>query len=249
MSAANPFLSAAHAEAYDLARPVSAAPDAAHGRLPRDLARRREGRGRRAARPQPRAKSRSTACTTCRASSRSCVAVPPRQRRRRLRAGSGLIAIVEKGKIAGWNVTIGGGMGMTHGETKTFPRTGRHAGLLHARAGGRRGREGRHRAARLGQPRADASARASSTPSRMRGLDAFRAEVERRLGYKLGAAAALHASTSDGGDPESAGKQRRRQKVAPDAVHRERPRQGQPGHRAAHGAARDCRVPAASISC
>ena len=36
----------------------------------------------------------------------------------------GFIAILDKGKIAGWNVTIGGGMGMTHGDTKTFPRTG-----------------------------------------------------------------------------------------------------------------------------
>jgi sulfite reductase (NADPH) hemoprotein beta-component len=25
--------------------------------------------------------------------------------------------------VMGWNVTVGGGMGMTHGETDTFPRT------------------------------------------------------------------------------------------------------------------------------
>ena len=34
----------------------------------------------------------------------------------------GFIAIVEDGKLAGFNVTIGGGMGMTHGNEKTFPR-------------------------------------------------------------------------------------------------------------------------------
>ncbi len=36
----------------------------------------------------------------------------------------GFIAILdEAGKVTGWNVTVGGGMGMTHGETDTFPRT------------------------------------------------------------------------------------------------------------------------------
>lgn len=34
----------------------------------------------------------------------------------------GFIAIVEDGKLAGFNVTVGGGMGMTHGNEKTFPR-------------------------------------------------------------------------------------------------------------------------------
>lgn len=35
----------------------------------------------------------------------------------------GFIAIAEKGKIVGYNVTVGGGMGMTHGDVETFPRT------------------------------------------------------------------------------------------------------------------------------
>ncbi len=34
----------------------------------------------------------------------------------------GFIAIVEDGKLAGFNVTVGGGMGMTHGNEKTYPR-------------------------------------------------------------------------------------------------------------------------------
>ncbi|HKJ94023.1 MAG TPA: NADPH-dependent assimilatory sulfite reductase hemoprotein subunit, partial [Gammaproteobacteria bacterium] len=34
----------------------------------------------------------------------------------------GFIAIVEDGGLAGFNVAIGGGMGMTHGEPATFPR-------------------------------------------------------------------------------------------------------------------------------
>src|ERR1700712_3276180 len=36
----------------------------------------------------------------------------------------GLIAIVEGGVIVGYNVVVGGGMGMTHGEPETYPRTG-----------------------------------------------------------------------------------------------------------------------------
>lgn len=34
------------------------------------------------------------------------------------------IAITEQGRIAGYNVVIGGGMGMTHGEPETYPRAG-----------------------------------------------------------------------------------------------------------------------------
>ncbi|MGB0745326.1 MAG: NADPH-dependent assimilatory sulfite reductase hemoprotein subunit, partial [Opitutales bacterium] len=34
----------------------------------------------------------------------------------------GFIAIIEGGKLVGFNVTVGGGMGMTHGNEKTFPR-------------------------------------------------------------------------------------------------------------------------------
>jgi sulfite reductase (NADPH) hemoprotein beta-component len=34
----------------------------------------------------------------------------------------GFIAIIEDGKLAGFNISVGGGMGMTHGNEKTFPR-------------------------------------------------------------------------------------------------------------------------------
>ena len=34
----------------------------------------------------------------------------------------GFIAIVEDGKLAGYNVTVGGGLGMNHGNAETFPR-------------------------------------------------------------------------------------------------------------------------------
>jgi sulfite reductase (ferredoxin) len=37
----------------------------------------------------------------------------------------GLLAVVEDGRIAGYNVLVGGGMGMTHGKPETFPHLAR----------------------------------------------------------------------------------------------------------------------------
>jgi sulfite reductase (NADPH) hemoprotein beta-component len=44
----------------------------------------------------------------------------------------GFIAIVQHGKIVGYNVVVGGGMGMTHGEPETYPRTGDVIGFCKA---------------------------------------------------------------------------------------------------------------------
>jgi len=42
----------------------------------------------------------------------------------------GLITVVQDGRIVGFNVTVGGGMGMTHGETDTYPRLGDVLGFI-----------------------------------------------------------------------------------------------------------------------
>jgi sulfite reductase (NADPH) hemoprotein beta-component len=42
----------------------------------------------------------------------------------------GFIAIVEAGKLLGFNLTVGGGMGMTHGEPATYPRLASLIGFL-----------------------------------------------------------------------------------------------------------------------
>ena len=34
----------------------------------------------------------------------------------------GFIAVIENGKLAGYNVTVGGGLAMSHGNADTFPR-------------------------------------------------------------------------------------------------------------------------------
>lgn len=53
------------------------------------------------------------------------VAVPPTNDVDVFTNDLGLIAIVgEDGELAGFNVSIGGGMGVTHGNKKTYPRIG-----------------------------------------------------------------------------------------------------------------------------
>ena len=50
------------------------------------------------------------------------VALPPHNDVDVFAQDLGFIAIVEGGRIVGYNVTAGGGMGMTHGEPETYPR-------------------------------------------------------------------------------------------------------------------------------
>ena len=114
------------------------------------------------------------------------VAVPPDNDVDVFAHDLGFIAIVdEDGEVEGWNVTVGGGMGMTHGEPATYPRTADVHGLLPARAGGGRGREGGAGAARLRRPQQPQARAAQVHRSRTAGVAWFRAEVERRLGYPL----------------------------------------------------------------
>jgi sulfite reductase (NADPH) hemoprotein beta-component len=52
------------------------------------------------------------------------VAVPPSNDVDVFAHDLGFIAVLDgRGDVAGWNVTVGGGMGMTHGEEDTYPRT------------------------------------------------------------------------------------------------------------------------------
>ena len=50
------------------------------------------------------------------------VALPPRNDVDVFSNDLGFVGIAEGGKIAGYNVLVGGGLGMTHGKTTTFPR-------------------------------------------------------------------------------------------------------------------------------
>ncbi|WP_156288473.1 assimilatory sulfite reductase (NADPH) hemoprotein subunit [Oceanobacillus salinisoli] len=57
------------------------------------------------------------------------IAVPPSNDIDVFSQDLGFIAIIEDGELAGFNVTAGGGMGMTHGNTDTYPQLGRVIGF------------------------------------------------------------------------------------------------------------------------
>jgi sulfite reductase (NADPH) hemoprotein beta-component len=116
---------------------------------------------------------------------KTVVAVPPHNDVDIFAHDLGYIAILENGAVTGWNVTIGGGMGMTHGEPDTFPRTADVLGFC-------RPDQAIDVAEKILTVQRDWGNRENRKRARLkytiedRGLDAFRAEVERRLGYALG---------------------------------------------------------------
>jgi sulfite reductase (NADPH) hemoprotein beta-component len=70
---------------------------------------------------------RASRCSTIDAYSqfKIAVAVPPTNDVDIFANDLGFIAIVDaKGELTGFNVTVGGGMGVTHGNKKTYPRLG-----------------------------------------------------------------------------------------------------------------------------
>jgi sulfite reductase (NADPH) hemoprotein beta-component len=96
----------------------------------------------------------------------------------------GFIAIEQGGRIVGYNVVAGGGMGMTHGEPDTFPRTGDVIGFCTPD----QAVDVAEKAVTVQRDFGDRSdrkhARLKYTMERM-GVAAFRSEVEQRLGYAL----------------------------------------------------------------
>ena len=113
------------------------------------------------------------------------IAVPPSNDVDIFAHDLGYIAIVENGKLVGYNVTLGGGMGMTHGEPDTFPRTADVLGFCTPE-------QAVAVAEKVLTVQRDWGNRTNRKRARLkytvedRGLDAYRSEVEKRLGYKLG---------------------------------------------------------------
>jgi sulfite reductase (NADPH) hemoprotein beta-component len=115
------------------------------------------------------------------------VAVPPSNDVDIFAHDLGYIAILDdKGEVTGWNVTVGGGMGMTHGEEDTYPRT---ADVMGYCAPG----DAVKIAEAVVTVQRDWGDRANRKHARLkytledRGLDTFRTEVERRSGVTLAA--------------------------------------------------------------
>ncbi|KAJ3784367.1 hypothetical protein GGU10DRAFT_357991 [Lentinula aff. detonsa] len=113
------------------------------------------------------------------------IAVPPTNDVDVFANDLGFIAIVDdNGELAGFNVTVGGGMGVTHGNKKTYPRTGDIIGFCTPE-------QGKFVAEKVMLTQRDNGNRADRKNARVKytidrmGLDVFKAEVEKRLGYQL----------------------------------------------------------------
>lgn len=114
------------------------------------------------------------------------VAVPPSNDVDIYAHDLGFIAIVEGDEVVGYNVTVGGGMGMTHNNRATYPRLADLLGFV-APGDAVKVAEAVVTTQRDHGDRSDRKhARLKYTVEDM-GLDAFRAEVEKRAGVKLGA--------------------------------------------------------------
>ena len=114
------------------------------------------------------------------------VAVPPSNEVDIFAHDLGFIAILDKqNQVTGWNVTVGGGMGMTHGEPETFPRTADVMGFVAPEDAIKVAEAVMTVQRDWGNRKNRKNARLKYTIERY-GLAAFRAEVETRIGKKLG---------------------------------------------------------------
>ncbi len=116
---------------------------------------------------------------------KTVVAVPPSNDVDVFAQDLGFIAITgENDEVVGYDVAVGGGMGMTHGEPETFPRTADVMGFC-------RPEQAVDVAEKVVLVQRDYGDRSNRKHARLkytiedRGIDWFRAEVERRLGYAL----------------------------------------------------------------
>jgi sulfite reductase (NADPH) hemoprotein beta-component len=177
----NPFQSQAHAGALDLARAISdhlTPRTGAYREIWLDGERIADGEAEKAVEP-------IYGRTYLPRKFKIAVAVPPSNDVDVFTNDLSFIAIVdEAGAIAGWNVTVGGGMGMTHGEPDTYPRTADVLGFC-------RPEDAVAVAEAVVTVQRDWGNRSNRKHARLkytiedRGFDAFRAEVEKRSGVKL----------------------------------------------------------------
>jgi sulfite reductase (NADPH) hemoprotein beta-component len=119
---------------------------------------------------------------------KTVVAVPPSNDVDIYAHDLGFIAILDtEGNVEGWNVTVGGGMGMTHGEQDTYPRTADILGFCSTE-------DAVAVAEAVVTVQRDWGDRTNRKHARLkytiedRGLNAFRAEIENRIGKKFSSA-------------------------------------------------------------
>ncbi len=179
MSTANPYLSPAHRDAYELAKALSDTllpKTGAYHEIWLDGDKVADTSG--AAKPEDEPMYGPLYLPR---KFKIVVAVPPDNDVDIFAHCLGYIAIVEAGKVVGYNVTVGGGMGMTHGELDTFPRTADVLGFCRPELALKTGEAVLTTQRDWGNRAVRKRARLKYTVED-RGVDAFRAEVERRVG-------------------------------------------------------------------
>ena len=106
----------------------------------------------------------------------------------------GFIAVEEDGRLAGYNVTVGGGQGMSHGQTQTFPRLADVMGFIAPDQVNAIGEAVLTTQRDFGDRTNRRHARLKYTIED-RGLEWFKGEVERRSGITLGPARPFRFTT------------------------------------------------------
>lgn len=125
------------------------------------------------------------------------IAVPPSNDIDVYSQDLGFIAIVEDGRLTGFNVAIGGGMGMAHGDKETYPQLAKVIGYC-------KPEQIYDVAEKIITIQRDYGNRAHRKNARFKytvdrlGLKNVKSELERRLGWKLEAAKPFHFN--DNGD-------------------------------------------------
>lgn len=103
----------------------------------------------------------------------------------------GFIAILENGNLQGFNVTVGGGMGMTHGDTATYPQLARVIGFCPPEKVNAVGEKILTIQRDYGNRSERKNARFKYTVDRL-GLDWIKEELNTRLGWELEAERPFH---------------------------------------------------------
>ncbi|OMF02181.1 sulfite reductase subunit beta [Paenibacillus amylolyticus] len=123
------------------------------------------------------------------------IAVPPSNDVDVYSQDLGFIAIVENGKLQGFNVSVGGGMGMSHGDAKTYPQVSKVIGFCTPE-------QMIDVAEKTVMIQRDYGDRAVRKHARFkytlddRGVEWFVEELTTRLGWKLDAARPYHFETN-----------------------------------------------------
>jgi sulfite reductase (NADPH) hemoprotein beta-component len=116
------------------------------------------------------------------------IAIPPNNDVDVLTNDLGLIAIIEKNELKGFNIAVGGGLSATHGNEQTYPRLASVLGFVSLADGEEKLMKAVYEVLTVQRDFGNRSdrklARVKYTIDRM-GVDGYREELEKRIGFKL----------------------------------------------------------------